>query len=157
MPTAKPRITITLTDKQHAVLSSLAGLQKVSMSSIVVDLLETTIPVLERLSGILSNAASAPQDLLDELRRTAQSAENEVSGMAPHVLGLLDEMRELTEGTGEGSGDGARLRDTSMDTLQVPKGRPPTSNRGVRITVPASKIAHISSMKKGEKHGRSQK
>jgi hypothetical protein len=75
MPTAKPRITITLTDEQHAILSSLSSLQKVSMSSIVVDLLDTTLPVLQRLAGILSNAANAPQELLDELRRTAESAE----------------------------------------------------------------------------------
>jgi hypothetical protein len=149
MPTVKPRITITLTEQQHAVLSSLAGLQKVSMSSIVVDLLDTTLPVLERLVAVLHNASVAPQHLLDELRRTAQSAENEVSGMAPVVLGLLDELRDLSEG----AEDGTRLRGTSP----VPEGRPPTSNRGVRITVPASKIAHISSMKNSEKHGRSQK
>jgi hypothetical protein len=148
MPTAKPRITITLTEQQHAVLSSLAGLQKVSMSSIVVDLLESTLPVLERLSSILTNAASAPQDLLDELRRTAESAENEVSGMPAHVLGLLDEMQELSSVRTDSKRSAAEVR---------AEDRPPTSNRGVRITVPASKIAHISPMKKGEKHGRSQK
>ena len=153
MPTAKPRITITLTEQQHAVLSSLASLQKVSMSSIVVDLLDTTLPVLERLTDVLQNAANAPQDLLDELRRTAQSAEKEVSEMGPHVLGLLDEMVDLSSvAVGEATGrprHGAPRSDA--------EDRPPTSNRGVRITVPASKIAHISSMKKGEKHGRSQK
>lgn len=149
MPTAKPRITVTLTEQQHAVLSSLAGLQKVSMSSIIVDLLDTTLPVLERLAGVLHNASTAPQNVLDELRRTAQSAENEVAAMGPAVMGLLDEMLDLSEG----AEDEARLRGTAP----VPEGRPPTSNRGVRNTVPASKIAHISPMKKGEKHGRSQK
>lgn len=149
MPTAKPRITITLTEQQHSILSSLAGLQKVSMSSIVVDLLDTTLPVLQRLTAILQNAASAPQDLLDELRRTAESAENEVSGIAPHVLGLLDEMQELSSTAASTATEGRR--DAAVE------GGPPTSNRGVRITVPASKIAHISPMKKSEKHGRSQK
>lgn len=151
MPTAKPRITITLTDQQHSILSTLAGLQKVSMSSIVVDLLDTTLPVLQRLTSILSNAATAPQDLLDELRRTAESAENEVSGIAPHVLGLLDEMEQLSSAPAAVPG---RLRHGAAAGAED---RPPTSNRGVRITVPASKIAHISPMKKGEKHGRSQK
>ena len=149
MPTAKPRITITLTEQQHAVLSSLAGLQKVSMSSIVVDLLDTTLPVLERLAGVLHNASTAPQHVLDELRRTAQSAENEVSGMGPSVMGLLDELVDLSSATGS-TATGGRREAGAED-------RPPTSNRGVRNTVPASKIAHISPMKKGEKHGRSQK
>ena len=149
MPTAKPRITITLTEQQHSVLSTLAGLQKVSMSSIVVDLVDTTLPVLERLTRILSNAATAPQDLLDELRRTAESAENEVSGMPGHVLGLLDELEELSLPTVSTATVGRRDA--------AGRDGPPTSNRGVRITAPASKIAHISPMKKGEKHGRSQK
>jgi hypothetical protein len=153
MPTAKPRITITLTDQQHAILSSLSTLQKVSMSSIVVDLLDTTLPVLERLTSILQNAANAPQSVLDELRRTAISAENEVSGMAPHVLGLLEEM----EGLSSEAGGGATGRPRHGATRSGAEEGPPTSNRGVRITVPASKIAHISPMKKGEKHGRSQK
>ena len=148
MPTAKPRITITLTEQQHSILSTLAGLQKVSMSSIVVDLLDTTLPVLQRLTSILSNAATAPKDLLDELRRTAESAENEVAGMPAHVLGLLDEMEELSSVRTDSKRSAAEVRTEDG---------PPTSNRGVRITVPASKIAHISPMKKGEKHGRSQK
>jgi hypothetical protein len=105
--------------------------------------------VLQRLAGILSNAANAPQELLDELRRTAESAESEVSGMAPHVLGLLDEMEHLSSVPASTATGGRRDAGT--------EDRPPTSNRGVRITAPASKIAHISPMKKGEKHGRSQK
>lgn len=148
MPTVKPRITITLTEQQHAVLSSLAGLQRVSMSSIVVDLLDTTLPVLERLAGVLHNASTAPQHVLDELRRTAHSAENELSGIGPSVMGLLDEMVDLSSAP-DSTATGRREA--------VAEDRPPTSNRGVRNTVPASKIAHISPMKKGEKHGRSQK
>jgi hypothetical protein len=148
MPTVKPRITITLTEQQHAVLSSLAGLQRVSMSSIVVDLLDTTLPVLERLAGVLHNASTAPQHVLDELRRTAHSAENELSGIGPSVMGLLDEMVDLSSAP-DSTATGRREAGA--------EDRPPTSNRGVRNTVPASKIAHISPMKKGEKHGRSQK
>ena len=69
MPTSKPRITLTISEQQHALLQSLAELQKVSMSSIVVDLLDTTMPVLTRLVSILKSAAEAPQSVLDELRQ----------------------------------------------------------------------------------------
>jgi uncharacterized protein (DUF1778 family) len=67
MPTSKPRITLTISEQQHELLQSLADLQKVSMSSIVVDLLDTTMPVLARLVSILKSAAEAPQSVLDEL------------------------------------------------------------------------------------------
>jgi hypothetical protein len=146
MPTAKPRITITLTDQQHALLSSLSDLQKVSMSSIVVDLLEATVPVLERLTAVLHNAANAPQAVLDQLKRSAQTAEDDVSGLQGSMLKQLDLLVEESVGTVPGATrSGAR------------GAKPPTSNRGVRITSPQPKIAPISPMKKGEKNGRAHK
>lgn len=150
MPTAKPRITITLTEHAHAVLSTLAAAQKVSMSSIVVDLVDTTLPVLERLAQVLQNAAVAPQSVLDELRRTMVTAEGDLIGMQDTVLGKLD---DLVLGSG-----GARAGDAIAAPARVPPAvRPPTSNRGVRNTSPTSKIPQISPMKKGEKNGRAEK
>lgn len=193
MPTVKPRITITLTDHQHAVLSSLATVQKVSMSSIVVDLVDATLPVLERLASVLQNAANAPQSVLDDLRRSLASAEQDTVGMSSDVMGQLDLLVEA-------SGGGAAVRDAAAARAAVPdsyttegmdwwnsideddramwlrragsasasdafaafkraaaKGRPPTSNRGVRITSPNAKMAPISPMKKGDKNGRAEK
>lgn len=150
MPTAKPRITITLSEHAHAVLSSLAVAQKVSMSSIVVDLVDTTLPVLERLVQVLQNAAEAPQSVLDELRRSMAFAESDLVGIQDTVMGKLD---DLVSGSG-----GARAGDALAAPARVlPAVRPPTSNRGVRNTSPTSKIQQIPPMKKGEKHGRAEK
>jgi hypothetical protein len=150
MPTAKPRITITLTEHAHAVLSSLAQAQKVSMSSIVVDLVDTTLPVLERLAKVLQNAADAPQSVLDDLRRSVESAEGQFVGMQDTIMGELDSL--VSESGGARAGDALAAR------ARVPlAGRPPTSNRGVRNTSPTSKIQQISPMKKGEKNGRAEK
>lgn len=146
MPTAKPRITITLTDQQHAVLSSLASVQKVSMSSIVVDLLETTIPVLERLAGVLHNASTAPQAVLDQIKLTAETAEADMLDLGASALRQLDLLEQAAAGRVPGD---ARS--------EAPGAKPPTSNRGVRITSPRPKIGPISPMKKGEKNGRAQK
>ena len=148
MPTAKPRITLTLTDQQHAVLSKLAKAQKVSMSSIVVDLVDTTLPVLERLSTVLVNAANAPKALLDDLKRTAEQVESDVAGSHGTVMDQLD---LLVSASGAGA-----VRDAQA-ARAVTAPRPPTSNRGVRITSPRSKIGPISPMKKGEKNGRAEK
>ena len=192
MPTVKPRITITLTDHQHAVLSSLASVQKVSMSSIVVDLVDTTLPVLERLAAVLQNAADAPQSVLDELRRSLASAEQDTVGMSSDVMGQLDLLVEASGGAAVRDAPAARAGVPDTDATEgmdwwnsidendramwlrragsaaasdawaafkraAGKGRPPTSNRGVRIIPPTSKIESISPMKKGEKNGRAQK
>lgn len=149
MPTAKPRITITLTEHQHFVLSKLSGLQRASMSSIVVDLLDTTLPVFERLVGVLDNAASAPQNVLDELRRSAQTAEAQVVEMGSSISGLLEEL--VKRASREDSTAPEGRREASREA------KPPTSNRGVRITSPQPKFASNSPMKKGEKHGRVEK
>jgi hypothetical protein len=145
VPTAKPRITITLTDRQHELLSALSLLQKVSMSSIVVDLLETTVPVLERLTAVLQNAANAPQAVLDQLKLSAQSAEDDLNGMQGSMLRQLDLLVESSVSVPGAPRSGA------------PGAKPPTSNRGVRITSPRAKIGPISPMKKGEKNGRAEK
>lgn len=142
MPTHKPRITITLDEHQYAVLSSLSGLQKASMSSIVVDLLDTTLPVLERLVGVLQDAVSAPQNVLDEIRRSAQVAERDIASMGSPITGLLDEL--LTRSSGVQT-DRRRVSGAGPDC--APEEKPPTSNRGVRISPPASKNRLISSSK----------
>jgi len=161
MPTLKPRITITLSDHAHSVLSSLSQAQKVSMSSIVVDLVDTTLPVLERLAAILKNAAEAPQSVLDELKKSLESAESHALSAQDNVMGNLDLFVAMSGGSDtkpaqpRPKGARATARVSSVDAVE--KGRPPTSNRGVRITSPTSKIAQISPMKSSEKHGRSQK
>ena len=150
MPTVKPRITITLSEHQHAVLSSLAEPQKVSMSSIVVDLLDTTLPVLERLGHVLHNAANAPKSVLDEIRRSAQLAETDTASVASSVMEQLDFLVAASSGE---AGAGAHAMPEKRDSAE----RPPTSNRGVRIKSPRVKIEQISPMKKGEKNGRAEK
>jgi hypothetical protein len=150
MPTKKPRITITLSDHAYSVLTNLAQAQKVSMSSIVVDLVDTTLPVLEKLSDVLVNAALAPQSVLDDLRRSMSEAEDEMTHHGNSVVAQLDLLRDIAAG--------ARVGDALAAPARVPAvPRPPTSNRGVRIPPPASKIEQISPMKRSEKHGRSQK
>lgn len=150
MPTAKPRITITLTDHQHAVLLKLAHAQKVSMSSIVVELVDTTLPVLERLSVILQNAAEAPKSVIDDLRRSLALAESDTTQISAQVMGQLDLLADVAAGGRSRGAPATRGR-------ALAAAKPPTSNRGVRIMSPTSKIGSISPMKKGEKNGRAEK
>lgn len=145
MPTAKPRITITLSDEQHSTLQALAQLQGVSMSSIVVDLVETTIPVLQRLVTVLQTASQAPQAVLDGLRATLQAAESDVISHGDAVMGHLDALVNAAGGE-----DVAVPR--SGAAAASPEAEPPTSNRGVRIVPPSAKNRAISPMKSGQKN-----
>nr|CRY96429.1 hypothetical protein [uncultured prokaryote] len=138
MPTTKPRITITLSDEQHATLHALSQLQGVSMSSIVVDLVDTTLPVLQRLTEVLKNASQAPQAVLDSLRASLDSAESEMVGHGAAVMGQLDMLVKLGAGAVDVTRSGAAA---------VPEPKPPTSNRGVRNVPTPSKNRVISPSK----------
>lgn len=141
MPTVKPRITITLSDEQHTTLQALAHIQSVSMSSIIVDLLDTTLPVLQRLTAVLENASQAPQAVLDSLRATLDSAQHDMSGHVPEVMKRLNLLVSVSGGTDAGDAG------ASGAPAAVPTAKPPTSNRGVRNVPPTSKNRSISPSK----------
>lgn len=50
--TSKPRITITLTHRQHEILRSISDSRGCSMSGIVSDLITDAQPVLERMLAV---------------------------------------------------------------------------------------------------------
>lgn len=129
MPTEKPRITITLSDHQHSVLSTLAKGQKCSMSSIVVDLLETAIPVLERVNELVTAAQKAPQQALDQLKLSLGRAETDVIGMQAEVMGQLD---MLVKEAGVAVDARERTAAAHASAPVVATAKPPSSNRGVR-------------------------
>lgn len=128
MATTKPRITITLSEEQHALLHKLADVQKVSMSSIVVELLDTAIPVLERLTSILETAAQAPQTVLDELRKSLQVAEGDMNDAQSQVFGQLDLLEAVAAGAVRSAAPAVTASSKALKTA-----RPPSTNRGVRI------------------------
>lgn len=149
MPTLKPRITITLTDHQHEILSGLAHLQKISMSSIVVDLVDTATPVLERVLQLMTAAAKAPQEALEELGRSMQLAEMDVLAMQKSALAQFD---SLLDDAGEGGG-GARALPLPLPASSRPRKspEPPPTNRGVRIPSKTVVSKAFSPMKTGAK------
>lgn len=139
MPTTKPRITITLSDHQHEVLQGLSNLQGQSMSAIVVELLDTSMPVLERLQTILSAAAAAPQAVLEQLKLSLEGAEASFIGKQDEVMHQFD---SLVAAVGGGD-EGAQSRASAPTTQAAPKARktarPPSTNRGVRKSPKSTK------------------
>ena len=132
MPTTKPRITITLTEHQHEVLGRMATLGKGSMSAIVVDLLETMIPVLERVVHAMQVAADAPKEMHKGIIETFERAEQDMLPLYTEAMQQLDKVMPAP-------GSGARMSTVTAPASRKP--RPPASNRGVRKSSTSSNSA----------------
>ena len=90
MATSKPRITVTLTEHQYEVLSRLAAARGSSRSSIMGDLLEASLPVLERTFTLLEALEAARKgDYLEDFAASMDKAE---ATLAPMLASVLEQM-----------------------------------------------------------------
>lgn len=140
MPTAKPRLMITLEPDRYELLKRMAASQGASMASIVVDLVETVAPVLERVLVAVETAQKAHSDVRDNLRRVAEEAEKATIPHLHAAMGQLDTLVSSIEQAGtqlplavdvpasparggaEGAARGrAHGSDTPSDGLQDPR------------------------------------
>lgn len=142
MSTNKPRITVTFPVEHYAVLSKLSELQGVSMSSLVVDLFDSVLPLLERTAEILTSARNAPKEVKDSIRKMLDEAEARVIPAASDIIASLDEMAVLSSDKQE-TRSASSVRDCEL--LVREEARPHPTNRGVRFTPQPSKTT----MKKG--------
>ena len=89
MPTANPRIAITVLPHRHDLLKRLAALQGVSMAALVSELLEEFYPVLERVCVALEMAQHAQDSSKSGIREAAAKAE---ADLAPLVASSMDQL-----------------------------------------------------------------
>lgn len=114
MPTKKPRLNVTLPDEVYATISRLAALQGQSRSAFVTALLISLEEPFARTVSLLEAAKAAPASLHSHLRQAAQAAE-------------LDLMAALDSGS-------TALRSMISDARSASRGgKPPLTNRGVRL------------------------
>lgn len=69
MATNRPRITITLTDKQHSLLKSMSESTGNSMSFLVTDLLTAAEPVMERMAEGFSQLKTVQLERQNEFKK----------------------------------------------------------------------------------------
>lgn len=62
MATTKPRITITLTERQYAVLRKMSDSSGQPMSGFITDLIEAALPTMEKMSGTFQQIRSFQDD-----------------------------------------------------------------------------------------------
>lgn len=89
MATTKPRITITLTERQHQLLKAIGEGSGFSMSSLVVDILEASEPVLERMAVTFQKLKQASDSQKSHLAKTLDEAQ---TAFEPLVTAGLDQL-----------------------------------------------------------------
>lgn len=100
MPTAKPRIAVTLEQSTFEVIARMAALQGVSRGSIVADLLDSVAPSLARTVSLLEAAAAAPKQVQDGLREVVEAAHDDFTALAGDVTRQLDMLLDAFARTG---------------------------------------------------------
>ncbi len=132
MATSKPRITITMTDHQYEVVTSLASIRGVSRSSVVTEMLEAALPALERTHTLLEALEKAKKG--DYLEDFVQSLERAEATLAPMLAAALEQIDMPLAVEPPPSNTGVTPSDTS-DSSTPKKGskRPPrAASRGDR-------------------------
>lgn len=107
MPTAKPRLSVTLQPQMYATVAEIASIRRVSMSSVVSEYLDAAAPVLERTATILAavdakmKAARSGMDSdMEAYRRNLEEAEKALAPMLASALGTLDGIEPPPSNTG---------------------------------------------------------
>jgi uncharacterized protein (DUF1778 family) len=90
MATTKPRITITISNRQHQLLRSISDASGQSMSTFLVELLETSEPVLERLAATYQAIKSAKDQQRARFVKTLDDAQSSFEPLAIEAVNQLD-------------------------------------------------------------------
>lgn len=126
MPTAKPRVMVTLEERQHQVLASMSKSTGQSMSSILGELVDQAMPVLERMAvtfGKLRHMRDAERSKLVDSLEAAQAA---FEPLAQEAVGQFDLFLANVEKASRAPG----LPRSGRPGGQA-KHRTPPTNRGV--------------------------
>lgn len=139
MATTKPRITITLSDRQHQLLKAISEASGQSMSSSVVELLESAEPVLERLAATFQAMKSVKNQ---ERARIAKTLDDAQTAFEPLALAAVDQLDMFLGKLESQSGVQEGMRSSRSRAADSPSDSPessteiPRTNRGVTPTEP---------------------
>ena len=89
MPTAKPRLQVTLRPHTYLLLGRLAKLRRTSKAAIVAEFVEEVAPVLQRVAAVMEKAAEA-QNWKTQWRKDMEAMQDELEGTAQLGLEFLE-------------------------------------------------------------------
>ena len=126
MATTKPRITITLTEHQHDVLKSISAASGSSMSSLAGELIEVSLPALERMANTFQKLRNAHAI---ERVKMVEAMQESLAVLEPIAAAAVDQF-DLFLGVIDDAAGGAA--DGSTATADAPHAATfaPATNRG---------------------------
>lgn len=131
MATTKPRITVTLTQRQYDVLRVISECGGQPMSAFISELLEQSLPVLERMGESFRKIKAAQDEQKKRIVEELDQAQAEVEPVLEQVLGQFDLfMTKIEQAAGAAATD-ARER-AGAAAAAAPS--TPVTNRGVTPT-----------------------
>jgi hypothetical protein len=131
MPTLNPRITITLTPAVATVLRELSKLAGNSQSAIVGELLETSLPVFERVVAALRAADTIQSSAKAEIAAGLDRAQAKLEGQLGLLLEDMDDgIRPLLEHAEKVHRRGATAGKRSAAVVPLRRSTPVPVTRG---------------------------
>ena len=128
MATTKPRITVTLTHRQYDVLRVISECGGQPMSAFISELLEQSLPVLERMGESFRKIKAAQDEQKKRIVEELDQAQAEVEPVLELVLGQFDLFMTRVEAAAGAGGEGMRKRPPAPVSAAA---RTPVTNRGV--------------------------
>ena len=153
MPTANPRINVTLSPSIYIMVEELAKHQRVSRSMVLRELLEASEPALAQVVAMLKAAENMTEAARDRMRRdmdqTLTSLENKAEQALALAAGVTSDLVSQAEAIRgrrprrqvarkRSAGDLAAGNSATVEPEQIAV-RPPSSNRGVKSTTVSTK------------------
>ena len=126
MATTKPRITVTLTPRQHEVMKIISDCGGQSMSSLLGELIEVSLPTFERMANTFQKLKDARTQ---ERARMVEAFDEAQSALEPIANAAVDQF-DLFLGKID-SALGAVGPERSEDRKALEADRAPSTNRGV--------------------------
>lgn len=138
MPTANPRINVTIPPSLDATVSRLSALTRTSKSQVLRELLEAAEPALQRAVTLMEAAQTAAAAVKHSLARDLDAAQTQAEREAASILAKLDgaaaDLVAQAEAVRERRPRSAsRARAAAPHPVATPQD-PPASNRGVKST-----------------------
>ncbi len=127
MATTKPRITVTLTQRQHDVLRVISDCGGQPMSAFISDMLEQALPVLERMAESFRKIKAAQDEQKKRIVEELDQAQAEVEPVLEQVLGHFDLFMAKIEHAAGAAETSARADGIGAPTAPST----PATNRGV--------------------------
>lgn len=141
MATTKPRITVTITERQHALLKAISEATGASMSAYISDLLETSEPVMERIASTMQKLQQLNAQRKASVAAALDEAQTALEPVMDAVLGQFDLFASRLEGTVAGGAaatdgaagcDGARAGAVPIPRPVITGDKPPSKAARVR-------------------------